>query len=130
MANYHICCRYFFQQLALLLILFLLIIVYVLEWNCHQPCYHCKLFYFIHLYTLPYLVLNLVALVLDMSRTRPGLVPTVPFLGQCPVFMGTQDRLQNVSHGSVTCPSCPATRLWVKNNRASHRPKITVTDQK
>ena len=47
----------------------------------------------------------LVALVLDMYRTRPGLVPTVPFLGQCPVFMGTQDRLQNVNHRSVTCPS-------------------------
>ena len=31
----------------------------------------------------------LVALVLDMSRTRPGLVPTVPVLGQCPVFMET-----------------------------------------
>ena len=65
----------------------------------------------------------LVALVLDMSRTRTVLVPTVPFLGQCPVFMGTQDRLQIVSHGSVTCPLCPATQLWVKNNRASHGPK-------
>ena len=46
----------------------------------------------------------LVALVLDMSRTCPGLVLTFPVLGQCPVFMGTQDRLQNVSHGLVTCP--------------------------
>ena len=72
----------------------------------------------------------LVALVLDMSRTRPGLIPTVPFFGQCPIFMRTQDRLQNVNHGSVTCPLCPATRLWVKNNQASHGPKITVTDQK
>ena len=54
----------------------------------------------------------LVALVLDMSRTCPGLVPTVPVLVQNTVFMGTQDRLQNVSHGSVTCPSCPATRLF------------------
>ena len=52
---------------------------------------------------------DLVALVLDMSRTCPGLVPTLPVLGQNTVFMGTQDRLQNVSHGSVTCPSCPAT---------------------
>ena len=60
---------------------------------------------------------DLVALVLDMSWTRPGLVPTVPFLVQCPVFMGTQDRLQNVSHRSVTCPSCPATRLWVAEQK-------------
>ena len=52
---------------------------------------------------------DLVALVLDMSWTCPGLVPTVPVLGQNTVFMGTQDRLQNVSHGSVTCPLCPAT---------------------
>ena len=59
----------------------------------------------------------LVALVLDMYRTHPGLVPTVQFLGQCPVFIGTQDRLQNVSHGSVTCPSCPATRLWVAEQK-------------
>ena len=76
---------------------------------------------------------SLVALVLDMSRTCPGLVPTVPVLGQNTVFMGTQDRLQNVSHGSVTCPSCPAIRLCqsqTKNKRASHGPKITVADQK
>ena len=59
----------------------------------------------------------LVAIVLDMSRKRPGLVPTFPFLGQCPVFMGTQERLQNISHGSVTCPLCPATRLWVKEQK-------------
>ena len=75
----------------------------------------------------------LVALVLYMSRTRPGLVPTVLVLGQNTVFMGIQDRLQNVSHGSVTCPLCPATRLCqsrTKNKRASHGPKITVVDQK
>ena len=52
---------------------------------------------------------TLVSLVPDISRTCPGLVPTVPVLGKNTVFMGTQDRLQNVSHGSVTCPSCPAT---------------------
>ena len=66
---------------------------------------------------------SLVALVLNMSRTCPGLVPNVPVVGQNNVFMGTQDRLQNVSHGSVTCPSCPATRLCqsrTKTNRASH----------
>ena len=77
--------------------------------------------------------IQLVALVLDMSRTCPRLVPTVPVLGQKTVFVGTQDRLQNVSHGSVTCPSCPATRLFqsrTKNNRAIHGPKITVADQK
>ena len=71
----------------------------------------------------------LVALVLYMSRTFPRLVPTVPVLGQNTVFMGTQDRLQNVSHGSVTCPSCPATQLcqsWNKNKRAT----LLVTNQK
>ena len=62
-------------------------------------------------------VSSLVALVLDMSRTRPGLVPTVLFFGQCPIFMRTQDRLQNVNHVSVTCPLCPATRLWVKEQK-------------
>ena len=56
-----------------------------------------------------YVFFSLVALVLDMSRTCPGLVTTVPVLGQNTVFMGTQDRLQNVSYGSVTCPLCPAT---------------------
>ena len=79
------------------------------------------------------IIIILVALVLDMSRTCPGLVPTVPFFGKNTVFMGTQDRLQNVSHRSVTCPSCPATRLCqsrTKNKRASHGPKITVADQK
>ena len=54
-------------------------------------------------------LVRLVALVLDMSWTRPGLVPTVLVLGQCTVLMGTQDRLQNVSHRSVMSPSCPAT---------------------
>ena len=75
----------------------------------------------------------LVALVLVMSRTRPGLVPTVPVLGQCSVYMRTQDRLQNGNHGSITCPSCPETRLCqlrTKNKRAIHGPKITVADQK
>ena len=57
------------------------------------------------LYDLYYLV----SLVLDMLRTCPVLVPTVPVLVQNTVFMGTQDRLQNFSHGSVTCPLCPAT---------------------
>ena len=79
------------------------------------------------------MIIILVALVLDMSRTCPGLVPTVPVFGKNTVFMGTQDRLQNFIHGSFTCPSCPATRLcqsWTKNKRASHGPKITVADQK
>ena len=79
------------------------------------------------------MIIILVALVLDMSRTFPGLVYTVQGLGQNTLFIGTQDSLQNVSHGSVTCPSCPATRLCqsrTKNNRASHGPKITVADQK
>ena len=34
-------------------------------------------------------LINLVSLVLDMYRTCPGLVPTVPGLGQNIVFMGT-----------------------------------------
>ena len=70
--------------------------VYYKFYGLLLPCGVISIFYLLYL--------NLVAIVLDISRTCTGLVPTVPVLGQNTIFMGTQERLQMLVKGQSRLP--------------------------